>query len=107
MHPTELTDLLNGWGPGGPGDAAGWEAMLPEWSALMEWLLANRQNRVQWVLLDDPAWGDFSEGAVRQQRLKRLVDILGPVLILGLGLLIAGIIMSVLAAILSVNELAF
>lgn len=42
-----------------------------------------------------------------QATLKRMVDILGPVLILGLGLVIAGIIMSVLAAILSVNELAF
>ena len=42
-----------------------------------------------------------------QATLKRTVDILGPVLILGLGLIIAGIIMSVLAAILSVNELAF
>jgi len=42
-----------------------------------------------------------------QTTLKRAVDILGPVLILALGLFIAGIIMSVLAAILSVNELAF
>ena len=39
--------------------------------------------------------------------LKRAVDLLGPLLILFLGMLIAGIIMSVLAAILSVNELAF
>ena len=39
--------------------------------------------------------------------LTRLVTILEPVIILGLGLVIAGIIFSVLAAILQVNELAF
>lgn len=37
---------------------------------------------------------------------RRLVDILSPVLILVLGALIAGIIMSVLAAVLSINQLA-
>ncbi|MEM7192370.1 MAG: type II secretion system F family protein [Pseudomonadota bacterium] len=42
-----------------------------------------------------------------QTTLKRLVDVLGPLLILGIGLLIGGIIMSVMTAILSVNELAF
>jgi general secretion pathway protein F len=38
--------------------------------------------------------------------IKRLLALLEPVLILGLGLIIAGIIMSILVAILSVNELA-
>lgn len=38
--------------------------------------------------------------------IKRLLALLEPVLILGLGLVIAGIIMSILVAILSVNELA-
>ena len=42
-----------------------------------------------------------------QLAIKRLVDMLGPVLILVLGVLIAGIILSMLAAILSINELAF
>ncbi len=39
--------------------------------------------------------------------LKRMVDVLGPALILVLGLVIAGIILAILAAVLSVNELAF
>ncbi|MGH8531416.1 MAG: type II secretion system F family protein, partial [Gammaproteobacteria bacterium] len=38
---------------------------------------------------------------------KRMLALLEPVLILGLGLVIAAIIMSILVAILSVNELAF
>ncbi|MGI9335110.1 MAG: type II secretion system F family protein [Gammaproteobacteria bacterium] len=39
--------------------------------------------------------------------LKKAVDLLGPAAILILGVLIAGIIMSVLSAVLSVNDLAF
>jgi hypothetical protein len=74
MHPLELTDLLEGWGPNGPNDARGWEAMLPEWSRFCEWAVANRLNRVQWVLLHAASWADFSESDVRRDRLKRLVD---------------------------------
>lgn len=74
MHPLELTDLLNGWGPGGPGDVEGWEAMLPEWDAFLEWMLANRQNRVHWVLLSAETWQEFADGAVRLDRLKQLAD---------------------------------
>ena len=39
--------------------------------------------------------------------LKRLLALLEPALILVLGVIIAGIIMSILVAILSINELAF
>lgn len=74
MHPLELTDLLNGWGPAGTGDEAGWESQLPEWDSFLEWLIANRQNRVEWVLLSSDSWADFADGAVRAQRLKTLVD---------------------------------
>jgi hypothetical protein len=73
MHPLELTDLLEGWGPGGTDDAKGWEAMLPEWSRFLEWMVANRLNRVQWVLLQAKSWSAFSESDVRHDRLKRLV----------------------------------
>lgn len=40
-----------------------------------------------------------------QTAVKRLLGLMEPVLILGLGLIIGGIIMSILVAILSVNEL--
>ena len=80
MHPLELTDLLNGWGPSfqggaGPNDEPGWRAMLPEWELCLEWLLANRQNEVEWVLLGAESWRAFSDGPVRQARLKELVDL--------------------------------
>ncbi|MFZ1494769.1 MAG: type II secretion system F family protein [Candidatus Competibacter denitrificans] len=42
-----------------------------------------------------------------QTSVKRLLMLLEPALILGLGVIIAGIIMSILVAILSLNELAF
>lgn len=74
MHPLELTDMLNGWGPGGPGDVEGWEATLPEWDAFLEWSLANRQNRAHWVLLSAESWQEFADGAVRRDRLKTLTD---------------------------------
>jgi hypothetical protein len=74
MHPLELTDLLEGWGPNGPDDVAGWTAMLPDWDHYLEWALANRQNRVEWVLLWADSWKDFADGPVRQGRFKQLVD---------------------------------
>lgn len=72
---SEMTYVVNGWGPGGPQDNNGWEELLPEWSALLEWLLAHRQNRVQWPLLLGKSWEDFADGAVRRERLHHLVEL--------------------------------
>ena len=72
MHPLELTHVLEGWGPRGMNDAAGFESLVPEWSTYMEWLLANKQNFVEWVLLEDAAWGDFNRSTTRQSRLAKL-----------------------------------
>lgn len=74
MHPLELTELLQGWGQNGPDDAAGFEAMLPEWDSYLEWMLANRQNGVEWFLLWAETWKDFADGPVRAARLRELVQ---------------------------------
>ncbi len=74
MHPLELTHVLNGWGPGGPSDAAGWERLRGEWQLYLEWLLANRQNEVEWVLLEKGPWQSFSRSHLRQERLRLLVE---------------------------------
>lgn len=74
QHPLELTHVLNGWGPKGPDDFAGWEALLTEWESFLEWSIANRQNRVEWVLLMAASWQEFADSAERQSRLQRLVD---------------------------------
>lgn len=73
MHPIELTHVLNGWGLNGPEDLEGWQAMLPQWEAYLEWLVAHRQNKVEWVLLEKGRWKTFSRGAERQRRLRILV----------------------------------
>ena len=62
LHPLELTHVLNGWGPGGPDDELGWRELLPEWELFLEWLVANRQNRAEWVLLMAPSWQEFADG---------------------------------------------
>jgi hypothetical protein len=74
MHPLELTQMLEGFGPGGADDDTGWSARLPEWDSFLEWMLANRQNRAEWALLWASDWADFADGAVRQQRLATLVE---------------------------------
>lgn len=74
MHPLELNDLLQGWGVTSPEDRAGWESMLPEWDAFLEWSLANGQNRAHWVLLWAEPWGEFGDSTERQDRLATLVD---------------------------------
>ncbi len=75
MHPIELTDVLNGWGPGGPADQAGWRAQLPEWDRFCEWMIANRQNHVEWYLLMAQSWAAFADSPERQDRLRELVDL--------------------------------
>jgi hypothetical protein len=74
MHPLELTELLNGWGNGDPDDLDGWNAMRPEWSTYLEWLVANGQNEVEWILLEAESWAAFAQSAERQRRLTLLVD---------------------------------
>jgi hypothetical protein len=74
MHPLELTDLLQGFGKDGPDDESGWTSRLPEWDRFLEWMVANRQNRVEWVLLYADSWKDFADGPARQQRFGTLVD---------------------------------
>jgi hypothetical protein len=73
MHPIELSHVLNGWGPNGPQDAAGFASELREWDLFLEWLLAHRQNQVQWVLLADKTHVTFNDSAERSNRLQRLV----------------------------------
>jgi hypothetical protein len=68
-HPLELTPLLQGWGLNGPEDQAGFDAVLPEFELLCEWLVANRQNRLEWVLLSATYWADFATSSLRQTRL--------------------------------------
>lgn len=75
MHPIELSEVLNGWGAGGYSDQASFEALIPLWRSFCEWAIANRQNYVQWVLLEGKEWKSFSRSTERQNRLKTLTTI--------------------------------
>ncbi len=74
QHPLELTNLLQGWGPNGAADVAGFNAQLPEWDRYLEWCIANRQNGVEWFLLWADSWKEFADSSERTVRLKKLVD---------------------------------
>jgi hypothetical protein len=74
QHPIELANLLNGWGKTGTNDQAGFEAMVPEWDSFLEWMIANRQNRVEWSLLESKSWESFSMSETRGARLETIVD---------------------------------
>jgi hypothetical protein len=74
MHPIELTHVLNGWGPKGPDDAAGFRLLLKEWDLYCEWMIAHRQNTHEWVLLADKDHPSFTDSELRLSRLKRLVQ---------------------------------
>ena len=83
-HPLELLELLQGTDVAASDDGSGaagvvrpqeWASMLPEFTLLLEWLVANKQNKLEWVLLDSPLWpAGFVDGAVRQGRLRTLTD---------------------------------
>ncbi len=74
QHPIELVDFLNGWGRLGPYDAEGWNRWFEAWDSVCEWALANRLNQIQWALLGDTEWARFTDGKLRQDRLRRIVE---------------------------------
>ncbi len=73
MHPIEMTEMLQGYGAYHEDETNAFESGLPEWSTYVDWLLAHKQNRVQWVLLRGE--DDFDKSRRRQERLTKIVDI--------------------------------
>ncbi|KAJ3077219.1 hypothetical protein HDU98_006406 [Podochytrium sp. JEL0797] len=75
QHPLELTPFLQGFGPGGVEDQEGWESQVPEFASFCEWLVANKQNGVEWPLLEGHTWMDWARSDVRIDRMKRIVEV--------------------------------
>ena len=75
QHPLELVDVLQGWGKEGYADSAGFQEMLPQVEALVEWLIANQQNRFQYALLAAESWKTFARSPLRASRLRQLTEI--------------------------------
>jgi hypothetical protein len=87
MHPLEFTEVLNGYdipmfADTDKGKECGdemycetWENMYNTLPGLFEWLIANRQNRVEVLLLGNKKWDkwdDLTTGEKRQNRLKMI-----------------------------------
>ena len=87
QHPLEFTDVLNGYDipmfsrEGGvskcpPGmHCESWESMFETLDGLFEWLVANRQNRVEVLLLGNAKWekwNNLTTGTVRWSRLQQI-----------------------------------
>jgi general secretion pathway protein F len=76
--------------------------LYPSFSVQMI-IVGEETGRLEEMLLKvADVYDDEVENAV-----KRLLSLMEPLLILGLGLMVGGIIMSILLAILSINDLAF
>ena len=49
--------------------------MLPSVASYVQWLVAHRQNRLETLILWADKWKEFAVSSLRQQRLKKLVEI--------------------------------
>jgi len=89
-HPLELTDVLQGFNAStaihvkatndaGESDAGeneyfeSWESMLPQLDSFFMWLVANRQNHFEWVILLDSLWEEYGTSTERKGRFSTMV----------------------------------
>lgn len=87
-HPLELTDLLQGFNASesihvtsrGVGERQqpeayfeSWSSMLPQLESFLAWLVANRQNHLEWVMLLDGSWSQYGQSAERKARFATMV----------------------------------
>lgn len=102
QHPLELTEVMQGldipmFGPHGPqclkGDYAEynrqrsqakdsapiycerWEDMVSDMNTLYEWAVANKYNRLEWLLLGNYKWKGFDYSDTRRKRMKILTHL--------------------------------
>ena len=71
-HPLELTEFLNGM----DSDGEDWNDMIDEFFDFSQWLIAQRQNRLEWILLWTQPQNEAAFSSTRQERLTQIVDIL-------------------------------
>jgi hypothetical protein len=73
-HPIELSEVLNGFGPAGTDDEAGFQRERRLFRSFLTWLVAGGGNEAQWLLLEAASWAGFAHSDERQRRLAELVD---------------------------------
>ncbi|KAA0167978.1 hypothetical protein FNF27_07225 [Cafeteria roenbergensis] len=81
-HPLELTDFLQGFDASCAGVNASaaphcafnesWESMFPDMLRFVDWLLAARQNRLEWIPLLNWQWGDQGTSPQRLARFRNI-----------------------------------
>lgn len=49
--------------------------MIPEFERAMEWTVANKQNRWEWILLYAQHWDEFAWSNLRKTRLNQIIEI--------------------------------
>lgn len=74
MHPLELTDVVNGFDISHEGYRESFEELLGDWDLFLEWAVANRLNKVEWILLLGQDWLEFGKSSERQARIRTLVE---------------------------------
>ena len=75
-HPLELQDVLNGFNASQDniGYFESWEEMLPDLDSFLEWLVANGQNRLEFIPLWAEEWGDYAVSSSRQSKFKKMAS---------------------------------
>lgn len=77
-HPLELMDVLQGADAElDAGVRVPWAEMVPEVASWFTWCVANKVNRVEWVLLQTTQWRltGFVDSGLRASRLSQLVQL--------------------------------
>ena len=72
---SEKTDGIEGIGRSSPDHiqyCERWEDMVDDVDAMFEWAVANRLNKIEWLLLGSFRWGDLDHSQLRMNRLKIL-----------------------------------
>jgi len=65
QHPIELVSLLNGWS----------EKEMNLFENFLEWLIANRQERLEFPILRADEWRDFVRSSTRHGRIRKLTQV--------------------------------
>lgn len=75
QHPLELTHYLNGVDVRNATHLIeSWDSMASEWENMLEWLIANKQNSVEWILLWTEDIMKQDSSVKRLLRLKYIVS---------------------------------
>jgi hypothetical protein len=86
-HPLELTEFLQGfdancngvngtWPTPNCSYVQSWESMVSDFQHYVDWLVANRQNRLEWIILYNDDWAAAGQSAERLGRLTSIISML-------------------------------